>query len=142
MTCLTRRATCQHAELGPVIGRLFGEIMRTNPEAVLQGPPMVRYLRWDPSDCEVEAACWVEAGTVPGPGCGYSEFPACSAAMSEHVGPYEGLAAAWAEFWEEFNKRGILASMPCWDCYVTDPEEEANPANWITQLYIPIRRIE
>lgn len=141
MACLARKATCRHEELGPVIGRLFGEIMHSNSEAVLLGPPMVRYLKWEPEMCEIEAACWVEKLTSPGPESELKEIPGCTAAMYRHVGPYEGLPAAWARFWEEFNAEGILAETPCWDAYVTNPVEEPDPLKWITELYIPVRRV-
>lgn len=142
MTCLVRRAACRHDELGHTIGRLVHEIIEANPDAVMQGPPMIRYLKWEPETCEIEAAVWVEDGTRPGQGSELKVLPGCSAVMHEHVGHYDGLADAWARFWQEVEKQGILVQMPCWDAYVTDPADEPDSSKWVTQLYIPLRKID
>lgn len=139
MTALVRPATCAPADLGPVIGRLFGEITAGNPDAECIAPPCVYYTAWTPESCSIEAAIPVEDSVVAASGTEKRHFPALKAARVVHVGPYEGLAEAWNRFWGAIQSENVDAGGPCWDAYVTDPGTEPDSAKWVTELYIPLR---
>ena len=137
---LTRRATCSHKELGPVITRLFSEAMAANSETELVAPPMVTYLDWRPADCDIEIGLPVDASTEPGAGSGMTIYPACTAVHVTHTGPYEGLMQAWADFWNEVLADNVEVGGSPWDSYAVGPDQEPNPANWVTDLYIPMSK--
>lgn len=141
MTVLSRVARCSHGDLPATIGRLFGEIIASNPNDEAVAPPLVRYLSWAQSECEIETALPVEPDTVAGDGNRLRQLPGCSAVRLVHIGPYEGLAETWARFWSAVLAEGILCDAPAWDWYVTDPGHELDPTKWETELYIPLRRV-
>ncbi|HRF60323.1 MAG TPA: GyrI-like domain-containing protein [Fimbriimonadaceae bacterium] len=139
MTALVRTATCPPTDLGPVVGRLFGEITAGNPDADCIAPPCVFYTTWTPEACSIEAAIPVEDSVVAASGTEKRFFPAKRAARMVHVGPYEGLAAAWSRFWSAIQADDVDAAGACWDAYVTDPGSEPDASKWVTELYIPLR---
>jgi AraC family transcriptional regulator len=141
VSAIAIRRTCNFDELAKLIPELFGQISLSNPEAEMIGPPMLKYYDWTPPTCIVEAACPVASGTKAGPGTEIREYPACTALFLEHQGPYEGLPQAWLDLWKFAEVNGVLADVPCWDTYVTDPGEEPDTSKWITELYIPIRKL-
>ncbi|MFN8220407.1 MAG: GyrI-like domain-containing protein [Fimbriimonadales bacterium] len=138
MAALVRRATCANTQIGPAISRLYGEIMAGNPDAELEGPPCLFYLRWGPENCDIEAALPVAPTTIPAPGTELKTYPACRAVTTEHVGSYEGLAQAWMNLWSHITASKLDAVGTPWDCYVTDPGEEPDPNQWVTELYVPV----
>lgn len=140
VTAIMMTATCTHDQLGPTIARLFGELSQANPEAELVGPPMIYYRDWRPSDCDIEAALPVAEGTMPRSGTTLKTYPACTALISTHTGPYEGLPDAWMGMWRYVEQNGVEVDMPCWDVYVNDPGVEPDPAKWTTELYIPLKK--
>jgi effector-binding domain-containing protein len=136
---LAKRATCRHSELGPTIGRLYGELMSTYPNAKMMAPPCVYYLEWREEDCDIEAAVEVDASGMEG-AADLKKVPACRAVRTTFVGHYDGLADAWMRLWSDIREQGFQPeALPPWDCYVTDPQEEADPGRWITDLYVPVR---
>jgi effector-binding domain-containing protein len=138
---LVRTATCSHADLGPVITGLFGEIIEANSSANLVAPPRVIYAGWRESDCDIEVAMPVESGTVPAGGSLLKTYPACSAVMAMHQGPYEGLSQAWLNLWTHVTENGIQADGAPWDSYEVGPDTEPNPENWLTGIFIPLKKI-
>lgn len=136
--CLVKQATVKNQEVAETLGRLYGEIMEAEPEAILAGPPRLYYLAWSKEETTIEAAIPVEPDLASRSPLGKT-YPGCVALQWVHQGPYEGLDEAWMKLWNEFGKRGSKQSGPCWDCYVTDPAEVKNPADWVTELQIPMQ---
>lgn len=134
---LTAKATCNHKELGPIIGGLFGSLMERYPEAELLYPPCLFYLQWREDDCDIEAAVFIDPLSLPGEAL--KTYPAQRAAVHVHIGPYEKLHESWAILWQQFKEAGLTTNEQIWDCYVTDPGEEPDPAKWETELYIGIQ---
>jgi len=55
-----------------------------------------------------------------------------------HVGPYRELGAAWKTLEEWYAAQGYtidMASLWCWESYLTDPATEPDEANFQTRLY-------
>lgn len=138
VTALVRRAICNHADLGPTIGRLFSEIAVGNPDADLEAAPCVYYREWKPDTCEIEVALPVSGMVGPAEGTFLKTYPACRAAMATHLGPYELLHEAWMKFYAQVQRAGLQPNGYPWDSYVSGPIEDPDPRNWVTELYIPI----
>ena len=53
-------------------------------------------------------------------------------------GPYEGLGDAWGEFNDWLVAEGHTPAPDLWECYVTGPEANSDPATWRTELNRPL----
>ena len=53
-------------------------------------------------------------------------------------GPYEGLPEAWGEFMDWIEKSGLSTAPDLYECYLTNPEENPDPATWRTELNRPL----
>ena len=70
--------------------------------------------------------------------CGFMD--AVSAVKISLKGSYEHLPEAYMKGREYIRKEGleIDPNAKLFEVYLTDPEEVVNPANWLTEVYIPI----
>ena len=87
---------------------------------------------------DVEAGFTVEA---PVEGRGRVQpgaLPACEAARTLHVGPYEALPAANAAMQAWMAANGRTPAAGPWEVYLNDPQT-APPSEWQTELIWPIR---
>lgn len=89
------------------------------------------------------------AGDAPGAGDGPaggglrivpSELPAGDIAVMSHVGGYDALGEAWGRLMAGIGGRGRAPGMPFWECYVTEPRPDMDPATLRTDLYCPTRQ--
>lgn len=53
-------------------------------------------------------------------------------------GEFEGLGAAWAQFHAWVATRGYTTGSGLWEQYLVGPETSANPADWRTELSLPL----
>ena len=58
-------------------------------------------------------------------------------------GDYENLKEAWATSYAYLQKNGLKAdeNAKAFEVYLTGPNDNANPAEWITQIYIPLEQV-
>lgn len=103
------------------------------------GPPFARYFATGPDGLDMAAGFpiaepFVEAGVVrPG------ELPAGPAAVATHVGPYEGLEAAWNALRDRARAmRRPLGDGP-WEVYVGGPGSGVDETEWRTHLVWPLQ---
>ena len=130
-----------HDQLAPTMGKLFPVVMKFVKESVAEpaGPPFSRYFcikgeEWD-------FACGM-AVSQPLTGLGQveaSELPGGAAVTTVHQGRYETLGESWAalERWAKDN--GKVPGEPPWELYLTDPSEVKDPAEWRTEIVIPVQ---
>ena len=138
VTLVTKSCTCSHSELGPTIGQLYKEIGEANPEMAMVGAPRIYYTVWAPESCTIQAAIPVPEDAVAGSGTVKVAYPAGTAYMSTHIGPYEGLVDAWSSLMSELSDKGLYATGLCWDDYQTDPGVEPDSSKWRTDIYIAV----
>ncbi|GAA0873310.1 hypothetical protein GCM10009117_24570 [Gangjinia marincola] len=74
--------------------------------------------------------------------CGF--MPAQKVLKATLKGDYKNLAEAWqqAKTYAEQNNLDVSQTSFPFEVYVTDPAAVANPANWITHIYIPLKAQE
>jgi AraC family transcriptional regulator len=127
-------------EVQPALAECFGILFGHGHKAGLPiaGWPLARYVAMGPGLWTVEPAMPLAA-----PAAGEGEMQAGllsagPAAVGIHAGPYEQLPETHAaiEGWIEAN--GFRANGAPWECYVTDPGEHPDPANWRTEVYWPL----
>ena len=103
------------------------------------GPPFARYFAVGPDGLDMAAGFpvgepFLEAGVVlPG------QLPAGLAAVATHVGPYQGLEAAWNALREWAGALGRPLGDDPWEVYVIGPGSGVDDAAWRTALVWPLR---
>lgn len=118
----------------------------TNNSIEMIGNPFVLYNQWNE---EASTAIYSAAYFTP------SEVitPAESAVLNGFMpnqktlkttlkGDYKNLKEAWDSSYEyiQNNELTIDENSQPFEVYVTGPEKSANPADWITQIYIPLQQ--
>lgn len=81
-----------------------------------------------PIDTEVASAPPVEAGSLPGG----------RVVRAVHRGGFDGLGTAWARVMAYVAGEGLAPRGPMWEVYVTEPSPDMDPAELITELFLPI----
>jgi DNA-binding transcriptional MerR regulator len=66
------------------------------------------------------------------------DYPAATALVMKHVGPYEELGRAYRVMAEEMEERGLKASAAPVEWYETDPKEVADPNDYVTIIEWPV----
>jgi len=67
-----------------------------------------------------------------------TSLPSGRAAVLRHFGPYDGLADACEGLGAWIAEHGERSSGPFWETYVTDPREEPDPQQRLTEIYMPL----
>ncbi len=131
------------AELLPKVNRFMEENNIT-----IAGKPMTIYNEWDEQNGNAIISCAIPTTTriiTPAESAVLCSFmPSQTVVKTTLKGDYKNLKEAWDKaqaYVEENEYEQPLNSAP-FELYVTDPEETPNPADWITEIYIPIKAIE
>ncbi|NOS86822.1 MAG: GyrI-like domain-containing protein [Ignavibacteria bacterium] len=139
-SALAIRDTCTFAELGDKFGEIYSEIgayLKAN-SLKAAGYPFGIYHSFSPEKVDLEAGIPVE-GNSSGSGRIYTmQSYSGKAANTTFTGPYEKLSEAWVEFARLVDADNHKLAGPCFEVYVTDPEDEPDSSKWITELYTPI----
>jgi DNA-binding transcriptional MerR regulator len=67
-----------------------------------------------------------------------ADYPAATALVMKHVGPYEELGRSYRMLAEEMEERGLKASAAPVEWYETDPKEVADPNDYVTIIEWPV----
>lgn len=81
-----------------------------------------------PTSAPVEPAGAVEPGTLP----------AGPAARSIHHGSFDGLGEAWGRLGAFIGEKGRTPGPVMWECYLTEPSPDMDPADLRTELIWPL----
>ena len=134
------RATARADAMGPVMGELlpavfaFVQASDANPA----GPPFSRYLSMEGPEWEFECGMAVN-GPVEAKGrFEVVELPGGDVVTTTHVGPYDTLGQSWDALGGWLAEQGKVGGGPPWELYLTDPGEVQNPAEWRTELVMPL----
>ncbi len=133
--------------LSDKMGQLIPKVktyMQDNNISV-SGDPMTIYNTYNPDDNSAIISCAIPTTTrvvVPDDSdilCGF--MPAQTVVKTTLKGNYKNLPEAWAkamEYLQENNYERFGAGTN-FEIYVKGPQQEPNPAEWITELYVPIK---
>lgn len=133
-------ATTTPTEIGDVLMELLPAAWAAVEQAGRSpaGPPLVRYLSFSDDAVELEGGLPVDAPIAPGDRIQPITIPAGEAAVTWHVGHYDGIKDAHMAVhqWVADNNRRFGA--PPYEVYWTDPGEEPDPAKWRTEIVVPL----
>ncbi len=66
------------------------------------------------------------------------EIPSTRVARTVYHGDYAQLGAGWGEFLAWLKTQNLTGAGDFWEVYAIDPSGSANPADWQTQLNVPL----
>lgn len=122
--------------MGPGIQELMAAIAA---QGVTPAGPIFTHHRRRPTDTfDFEISVPVSAPVTPAGRVQPGEWPAMKVARTVYHGPYEGLGDAWGEFMEWIEAAGHAQAQDLWECYLTGPESNPDPATWRTELNRPL----
>lgn len=126
--------------LAATIGTLLSEVgaHAASTGAVFAGMPFTRYPQIEP-EIEVEAGMPVLRPVEGGGRVQAGMLPAGEVAVTLHVGPYSRLPEAAAALLEWAESAGREPAGLIRETYLNDPAAEPDPANWRTEVTLPLR---
>ena len=137
------------------------EVITATIHLVIPGRDMGRYM--DPAIQEVIKAITSQGASMAGPMFSYhhrrpsdtfdfevgfpvskaireegrvrnSKLPAAKVVRAVYQGPYDGLAQAWPALQQWVRGNGHGETGRFWECYLNNPDEVKDPANYRTEL--------
>jgi AraC-like DNA-binding protein/effector-binding domain-containing protein len=134
------RRRIARSELTSMLAECFGTLFSHGHSNGLPvaGWPLARYISMGAGLLTVEAAMPVAA---PVPASGQMQpgtLPAGPAAFAVHAGPYAQLPETHAAIERWIEAQGFQIRGAPWECYVTDPAQHPEPADWRTEVYWPL----
>ena len=140
-TVLVQRHTVPMAEVAQAMGQSLPAALGACQTHGLQmaGPPMSLYPEMDGETCTLEAGIPV-VGPVEAPeGFDVVEARGGEVAVFLHAGGYDTLGQTWMKAFEWVKGQGRELSGAPWERYLTDPGEVADPADWRTEICLPLQ---
>ncbi|MGD8277006.1 MAG: GyrI-like domain-containing protein [Gemmatimonadota bacterium] len=132
--------TIPREEIRNVMGPGIGELMTVIADQGIDpaGPWFTHHFGMDPEVFDFEIGVPVAAPVTASGRVRTSDWPAMKVARAVHHGTYEGLGAAWRELDAWIDAQGLTPAPDLWECYVTGPDSNADPASWRTELNRPL----
>jgi effector-binding domain-containing protein len=122
--------------MGPAIGEVLSTLAA---QGMTPAGPVFSLHGRRPSDTfDFEVGVPVAREVLPAGRVRMSRLPALRVARTTYAGGYEGLGAAWGQFLAWVEAQGLVAQQGLWECYVAGPESGPDPANWRTELNLPL----
>ena len=121
-------------------GRAFGAVMAATQAqgATPAGPPFALY-RGMPSDTvDVEAGFPIAGKFTDTDGVASGTLPEADALEALHVGPYDTLENTYQAILGRMEAEGLTPADLMWEYYLSDPEQEPDPATWQTRVIWPL----
>jgi effector-binding domain-containing protein len=134
------RITVSRAEISHVMGPAIAEVMDAIAAqgAELVGPCFTYHME-RPSDLfDFEVGFPVNGPITPVGRVKTGKLPAAKIVRTTYSGGYEGLASAWGEFCAWIETEGLNPQDSLWECYLSGPESNPDPATWRTELNRPL----
>jgi len=132
--------TIPREEMQNVFGPGIGELMATIAAQGIEpaGPVFTHHLKITPESFDFELSVPVSRPVVARGRVKPSQWPAMKVARTVYHGPYEGLPAAWGKFMGWIEAEGHKPAPDLWECYMTHPDSNPDPATWRTELNRPL----
>jgi effector-binding domain-containing protein len=126
--------------LAPFIGGALQELYEFAGAAGIdpEGPPSARYHAVQPDVIDVEVCLPVAPGTIGVGRIREGVIPAAEVATLEFVGPYDGIGAAHGALARWAEEHGHAVAGPPLERYLVGPDVDVPPAEYRTQVDLPI----
>ena len=126
-------------ELPEFFGRALHQAMAAVHEQGRQpqGPPFSLYHGMPTDTVDVEAGFPVDGPITAVDGVTPGSLPGGRVVEATHLGPYDELPQTYEEIIAYMKEQGLTPSSDMWEVYLSDPEQEPDPATWRTQIFWP-----
>ena len=126
--------------ISDALASMFGPVFQfaTTEGIAFAGPPTARYVSFGPGMVIIEAGmpvaeaiqstCDILAGSLAGG----------DVASTIHKGPYDRLNLGHEAIQQWMIDNKCEAGGAPWECYITDPGEVPDPAEWLTEIIHPL----
>lgn len=104
----------------------------------IAGPAIAKYYGMPTDRVDVEAGFPVAGQVAPVNGVHASSLPAGRCYEAVHTGPYDTLEQTYNLVLERMSADGVQPSEVMWEYYLSDPEDEPDPAKWQTRVCWPV----
>lgn len=120
--------------------RAFAAVMHTLAAQGVEpaGPPFGLYHGTPGETVDVEAGFPVKGSIEPDETVIPSVLPGGRAVEAVHIGPYDSLPDTYVEAQRRLSAEGLQPAGDMWECYLTDPGAEPDPADWRTLVVLPV----
>jgi effector-binding domain-containing protein len=141
---ISLEARAKMSEIGPVLGRLYGELQQKLQLENLQmaGPPMAMYPDYKPGDPYMRVVAMMPTHSSCKGTC--SENMQCgitkegTALVATFQGPYDKTEAAYDTLMKVMEQKKLKPAGNPYEEYVNDPAEVKSPADYLTRIYWPV----
>ena len=107
-------------------------------DAEIVGPPFAFYPEMPGATVVVEAGFPVSKPVEAGGDAHPFVLPGGRVVQVVHVGPYETMESTYVELQSWMDQQDVHPALGMWECYLSDPRAEPDPATWRTQIIWPI----
>ena len=102
------------------------------------GPPFGFYPEMPTETVAVEAGFPVSAPAETNGNAHRFVLPGGRAVQATHVGSFDTMETTYNQLLSWMAEQGIQPVGGMWECYLSDPEVERDPATWRTRIIYPI----
>ena len=103
------------------------------------GPPFAYYPATPTTVVTLEAGFPASDAVDPEGRVDAFELPGGTAVTTTHVGPYDTMEETYERMRTWMADHGYEPSPGMWEVYLTDPEDEPDPARWRTRIVWPVK---
>jgi effector-binding domain-containing protein len=122
--------------MGPAIAEVMAAIATQGAELV--GPCFTYHMKRPSGLFDFDVGFPVNGPITPAGRVKRGKLPAAKIVRTTYSGGYEGLASAWGEFCAWIETEGLIPQDSLWECYLSGPESNPDPATWRTELNRPL----
>jgi len=136
-----RRAMIDVTEIGNWLGATYHEVVTFLATHGLapSGPPFARYHPVGQGRFRAEAGFPVAREIETEDDVSASVLPGGLVATTLHVGPYDAMEPAYQALASWVGEHGGETTGDAWEVYLSDPNDEPDPALWRTEVVQPYR---
>ncbi|WP_303923167.1 GyrI-like domain-containing protein [Draconibacterium sediminis] len=136
------RATVPFIEVSRDMSEMYSEISKflAQKEIEMAGMPFALYHLMDEENIDLECGIPIDADVEGNKLVKVAVFPATTCACLDFYGDYSNLQEGHEAVQKWLEAHGFnLASAPL-EIYLTDPQQEPDPAKWITRICYPVEQ--
>ncbi|GLZ27935.1 hypothetical protein Lesp02_01250 [Lentzea sp. NBRC 105346] len=132
------------AKIGDAVGQGFKELYEfaARSGAVPTGPPQLAYPGEFEPYGEVDLDLYLPISRTPAANGDVDvvELPGGPAAQAFHRGGHEDISAAYEAVFEWIHEHGRHQAGPPRELYLNGPNDTSSPADYLTEVVVPLRR--
>lgn len=134
------RGDVRIADLPSFFARAFHEAAEAADAAGVEvvGPPFAFYPEAPTETVAVEVGFPVSAPARARGNAHPFVLPGGRAVQAVHIGPYDTMEKTYTELRAWMAQHGLEPAVGMWECYLSDPQVERDPATWRTRIVWPL----